>query len=157
MPLLLSQVNSDIQSHPHHQQLLQNALSRCDSIEAKNPTESIIDEYRGATLRIMKQSELAYQSYHRAVLNSKQKLIHTATNTTDDALDLLTAEFVRMSILVAAAAREAGHDIKRQMIYLKDAEQAAVPIHIVYKFSSYFCAPQKSRKTEKPGDISLNR
>ena len=148
MPLLLSQVNSDIQSH-HHHQLLQNALSRCDSIEAKNPTESIIDEYRGATLRIMKQSELAYQLYHRAVLNSKQKLIHTATNTTDDALDLLTAEFVRTSILAAAAAREAGHDIKRQMIYLKDAEQAAVPI-LSTSLARIFAHPKSHEKQRSP-------
>ena len=26
-----------------------------------------------------------------------------------------------------------------------------------YEISVYFCAPQKSRETEKPGDISLNR
>lgn len=129
MPLLLSQVNSDIQSSHHQQQLLQNSLNLCDSIEAKNTTESIIDEYRGATLRIMKQSELAYQSYHRAVIKSKQKLIHnTGTNTTDDDLVLLTAEFVRTSILAAAAAREAGYDIMRQMIYLKDAEKVTVPL-----------------------------
>jgi len=47
---------------------------------------------------------------------------------TDDALIILTAEFVSTSILAAAAAREVGHDIKRQMSYLKDAEQATVPI-----------------------------
>jgi hypothetical protein len=28
---------------------------------------------------------------------------------------------------------------------------------VMYEISVYFCAPQKSRKTEKPGDISLNR
>lgn len=57
----------------------------------------------------------------------KTKVNEQCKRTTDDALVLLTAEFVRMSILAAAAAGEAGHDIKQQMSYLKDAEQAAVP------------------------------
>lgn len=62
------------------------------------------------------------------MLKSKQKLINIVTNMTDDALIILTAEFVSTSILAAAAAREVGHDIKRQMSYLMDAGQATVPI-----------------------------
>jgi tetratricopeptide (TPR) repeat protein len=71
----------------------------------------------------MNQSELAYQSYHRAVLKSKQIFDGESNNLA------LAADCVRTAILAAAAAREAGHDYQQQMTYLTDAaEQAAVPL-----------------------------
>ncbi len=139
MPTLLSLVNKDdhlvevAMDHDcdtmandlsaRHQQMLRYAFDLCNLTEAKSPMAAIVDEYRGATFRRMNQPELAYQSYHRAVLKSKQ-IFDGASNKSL----ALAADCVRTAILVAAAAREAGHDYQQQMTYLNDAEQAAVPL-----------------------------
>lgn len=139
MPTLLSLVNKDdhlvevtvdhdcdtmaSDSSARYQQMLRYAFDLCNLVEAKSPAAAIVDEYRGATFRRMNQSELAYQSYHRAVLKSKQIFDGESNNLA------LAADCVRTAILAAAAAREAGHDYQQQMTYLTDAaEQAAVPL-----------------------------
>ncbi|KAL3774600.1 hypothetical protein ACHAW5_001386 [Stephanodiscus triporus] len=133
MPTLLSLVNVDdhlvdgatmaSDSSAQHKQISRYAFDLCNLVEAKSPTESIVDEYRGATFRRMNQSELAFQSYHRAVVKSKQ-LFDNASNKSL----ALAADFLRTAIVAAAAAREAGRGFQQQMGYLVDAEQTAVPL-----------------------------
>lgn len=139
MPTLLSLVNVDdhlvevtmdpnggtmaSESSAQQKQISRYAFDLCNLVEAKSPTESIVDEYRGATFRRMNQSELAFQSYHRAVVKSKQ-LFDNASNKSL----ALAADFVRTAIVAAAAAREAGRDFQQQMGYLVNAEQTAVPL-----------------------------
>jgi predicted TPR repeat methyltransferase len=139
MPTLLSLVNKDdhhvevamdhdcgtmaSDSSARHQQMLKYAFDLCNVVEAKCPTAAIVDEYRGATFRKMNQLELAYQSYRRAVLKSKQ-IFDGASNKSL----ALAAGLVRSAILAAAAAREAGHDYQQQMSFLNDAEQAALSL-----------------------------
>ena len=139
MPTLLSSVNMVEQkleiviapngnmsiNSPSQYHLIQNAFDVCDFVEKKCPTESIVDEYRGAALRIAKQPELAYQSYHRAMEKAKQYVLD-GDGESDQMLQL--ANFVRTSVLVSAAAREAGYDYRKQMSYLHDAEKAIEPM-----------------------------
>lgn len=141
MPMLLSLVNNVDQrieitieldgtmqavDSPTQNQLIQNAFNACNLLEKKCPTEYIVDEYRGATLRIIKQPELAYQSYHQAMEKSKQCL----NGGEGESDQMLLANFVRTSILVAAAAREAGYGFQTQMSYLLDAEKVIAPVLI---------------------------
>jgi predicted TPR repeat methyltransferase len=104
---------------------LQNALNLCHRMSIKCPDEPIVDELTGAVLRKMKDSQQAYQSYHRAMTKSKQQylnhLCREGNEEDDDCLSLLI-DFVKTCILVAAASREAGMDTNHQMEYLTDAE-----------------------------------
>lgn len=111
---------------PYQTKLIQNAFDACALVEKKCPTESIVDEYRGATLRLVNQPEFAYQSYLRAMEKSKQSMKDRADSMSDQILQL--ADYVRASVLVAAAAREAGYDYHVQMSYLNDAKNEIEPI-----------------------------
>jgi len=82
----------------------------------------MVDEYRGALFRRIKQPQLAYESYHKAYIKSKQQMESDIGN-----IDLVNA-FLHTSILVAAASREAGRDLEHQMQYLNKAEQVAMPL-----------------------------
>mmetsp|Transcript_26341 Transcript_26341/g.50056 ORF Transcript_26341/g.50056 Transcript_26341/m.50056 type:complete len:408 (-) Transcript_26341:34-1257(-) len=99
-------------------------------VDEKCPKETIVDEYRGALLRRMKQPELAYQSYHRAVVKSEQNMMDAESESDPNSLDniALVGNFVRTSVLASAAAREAGENFQRQMNYLVDAEKLAAPL-----------------------------
>lgn len=140
MPILLSLVNfidqpieitiepdgtMQVVDPPTQNQLIQSAFDACNLLEKKCPTESIVDEYRGAALRIVMQPELAYQSYHRAMEKSKQRM---SVGDGESDHQMLLVNFARTSILVAAAAREAGHDFQTQMSYLHDAEKTIAPV-----------------------------
>jgi predicted TPR repeat methyltransferase len=136
MPTLLSMVNHDDHfvevtlDHNYgtmaNKQILRQAFDLCDLVEAKCPTASIVDEYRGASLRRMNQSESAYESYRRAVVKSRQNLDRGIKDSSKSLA--LTTDFIRASILAAAAARESGRDLQEQMTYLNDAERATVPL-----------------------------
>jgi hypothetical protein len=135
MPMLLSLLKRDLGDviiapdgkihidSPSQNQLIQKAFDACNLVERNCPSESIVDEYRGAILRIVKQPELAYQSYLWALEKSKQCLKDDESKS-----DLQLANFVRTSILVAAAAREAGYDYQKQISYLNVAERAMAPL-----------------------------
>lgn len=132
MLILLSRVNiidqrNEFSSEPNgnlhfdslsQNKLIQHAFDACALVEKKCPTESIVDEYRGATLRLVNKPELAYQSYLRAMEKSKQSLKDQSNQMVQ------LANFIRTSVLVAAAAREAGYDYHVQMSYLNDAEKS---------------------------------
>jgi tetratricopeptide (TPR) repeat protein len=118
MPTLLSMVNHDDHlvditlDHDDgtmaNKQILRQAFDLCNLVEAKSPTASIVDEYRGATLRRMNQSESAYHSYRRAVVKSRQIFDRGIGDSSKSSA--LTTDFIRASILAAAAARESGRD-----------------------------------------------
>jgi len=97
-------------------------LDICNLVDTKLPTISMVDEYRGALFRRIKQPQLAYESYHKAYIKSKQQMESDIGN-----IDLVNA-FLHTSILVAAASREAGRDLEHQMQYLNKAEQVAMPL-----------------------------
>lgn len=150
MPILVSTINVDhqiqevtISPDGHYaldedtsflsyelQHQIQQSFDLCNLIETKYPVLSLVDEYRGAILRRLKKPELAYQSYHQAMVKSKRRLdseVGESNYKTKEYFNLV-ADFVRTSILVAAAAREAGHDLQQQMKYLNDAEQITSPL-----------------------------
>ena len=108
----------------------QNAFDLCDIVEAKCPTAALVDEYRGVIFRKMKQHELAYQSYVKAMVKSKRQLNDNERNelsrSTSKEYIKIMSNYINSVILVAAAAREAGHDLQQQMRYLHDAEQVAI-------------------------------
>jgi len=132
MPLLINNIN------PHKTEVsisadgtvisnvddsyIQSAIDICNLVESNLPTISLIDEYRGALFRRIKQPQLAYESYHKAYIKSKQQMESDIGN-----IDLVNA-FLHTSILVAAASREAGGDLEHQMQYLNKAEQVAMPL-----------------------------
>ena len=131
MPLLINTIN------PHKTEIsisadgtlsniddsyIQSGIDICNLVELKLPTISMVDEYRGAMFRRIKQPQLAYESYHKAYIKSKQQMESDIGN-----IDLVNA-FLHTSILVAAASREAGRDLEHQMQYLNKAEQVAMPL-----------------------------
>jgi len=141
MPLILSSVIEKrernvaispftaVQSLQH--QYLQSAMSLSDLLSEKCPHDPISDEYRGATLRKLKQPSLAYESYLTAALKSRQ-LYHDYTRTTDETsiyehLTLLR-NYIRRAILVSAAGRENGMGPGEQMGVLIEAESYVAPL-----------------------------
>ena len=148
MPLALSSVRTGFRSdemtisssdgsivdtHSPNNSYLQTALQLCDFVAVKRPDEPVVDEYKGATLRKLKQPRLAYQSYHQAMLKSKQRYLnHCDASGNDQKYDdvclAYLENFIKSSILVSAAGREAGSiDPEAQMSYLLDAEKHAAP------------------------------
>ena len=131
MPLLINNINphktevsisadgtlSNVNGSP-----IQSAIDICNLVEMKLPAISMVDEYRGALFRRLKQQQLAYESYHKAYIKSKQRMESDMDN-----IDLVNG-FLHTSILVAAASREAGGDLEHQMQYLNEAEQVAKPL-----------------------------
>lgn len=139
MPMLLSSMQVDqtkevaispegvlSNDFPSSDQQTHTAFGLCDLVEARCPSETIVDEYRGAVLRRMQQPELAYRSYLRALAKAKQNM----SSGGDDQQSNITrvANFVRTSILAAAAGREAGASFEEQMAYLNDADEVAAPL-----------------------------
>jgi len=129
MPLLINNIN------PHKTEIIISAdgtiisdvngsscLDICNLVETKLPAISMVDEYRGALFRRLKQPQLAYESYHKAYIKSKQQMESDIGN-----IDLVNG-FLHTSILVAAASREAGRDLEHQIQYLNEAEQVAKPL-----------------------------
>ena len=108
---------------------LQLALQLCDFVANRYPNEPSVDEFRGATLRKLKQSNLAYQSYEQAMIKSRELYLKCiASQPKNDKCFVQLKKFVDTSILVAAAAREAGINFDDQMSYLTAVEQYAEPV-----------------------------
>lgn len=105
---------------------LQLALQLCDFVANKYPNEPLVDEFRGATLRKLKQSNLAYQSYEQAMIKSREQYLKC--NKSDDKCFVQLKKFITTSILVAAAAREAGISFDDQMSCLTAVEHYAAPV-----------------------------
>jgi hypothetical protein len=102
---------------------LQTAFQLCDFLSPKCPDETIVDEFKGATLRKMQQSQLAYKSYRDAMTKAK----HQYDSCAVDADDIFSKfiNFVRTSILAAAAGGEAGLDSDECLSFLLDAESCS--------------------------------
>jgi predicted TPR repeat methyltransferase len=137
MPMLLSSVlvgrgettiapNGSIKTSSNEQNLM-TALNLCDLIATKCPEEPIVDEYKGATLRKMQNQHSAFQSYRQAMLKSKQAYSDCDGPTNPKECLAHLGTFVKMSILVSAAAREAGIGPEEQMKYLEEAEKYLGP------------------------------
>lgn len=137
MPLLLSSVvegkaeDNDISnlgfSRSLKQHYLETSLTLCSRVTQQYPEESIADEYKGATLRKMKQLREAYESYQRAMLKSKTQYLDCDPLAGLEEQERLLLNYVRISILVAAAGRAAGLDSEEQMSYLTEAEKHLHP------------------------------
>jgi len=110
---------------------LQLSLQLCNFVGNKYPNEPLVDEFRGATLRKLKQPNSAYQSYEKAMIKSREHYLNcrneSQQNSEDNCLVHLK-KFISTSILVAAAAREAGISFDDQMSCLAAAENYAVPV-----------------------------
>ena len=132
MPLLINNINlhktevsisaDGTLSNIDDTSYMKSAIDICNLFESKLPTISMVDEYRGALFRRIKQPQLAYESYHKAYIKSKQQMESDIGN-----IDLVNG-FLHTSILVAAASREAGRDLEHQIQYLNEAEQVAKPL-----------------------------
>jgi predicted TPR repeat methyltransferase len=141
MPLLLSKEETieDIASGPistdgvelqsiandgrHLDNYLRTALRLCEYIAAKCPNETLVDEFKGATLRKGKQPLLAYQSYQNAMDKARQQYIDS-TQIDSEQYNLKLYNFIRASILASAAGREAGLDSDKCLSLLAEAESA---------------------------------
>ncbi|CAJ1945265.1 unnamed protein product [Cylindrotheca closterium] len=140
MPMILSSVlegredtartiapDGSIQTEPSfssHDQL-QQALYLCDYVCVNCPNESIVDEYKGATLRKMKEPLLAFKSYEVALFKAREAYRQCNRDLNDCAPFL--ASYIKTSILVSAAAREADVGPDEQMEYLREVEAHVGP------------------------------
>jgi predicted TPR repeat methyltransferase len=106
---------------------LQLSIELCDYVETKCPEEPLVYELRGATLRQLKQPEMAYQSYNQALIKARERY-HKCSQQGDEECFVELKGFIKSSILAAAVAREAGISFDHQMSYLKAVEQFAAPI-----------------------------
>lgn len=138
MPLILASVKSnsiegDNSSVSHrstevlNQKLLQQSLDLCDLVSSKCEENPISDEFRGVTLRKLKQPSLAFESYNIAATKSKD-LVESNTPTPDEEsmyrhLELIR-NYVRRSILASAAAREDGRGYGEQLSFLVNASSS---------------------------------
>ena len=104
------------------------SLQLCDFVASKYPDEPLVDEFRGATLRKLKQPNLAHQSYEKAMIKTREKYLKCRNGelqSSDSNCFVELKKFINTSILVAAAAREAGVSFDDQMNSLRAAEQYA--------------------------------
>ncbi|KAL3937610.1 MAG: hypothetical protein SGBAC_007319 [Bacillariaceae sp.] len=131
MPMILSSVlegrgaatiaaDGSVQTESSSNQQLQRALDLCEYIGVKCPNESIVDEFKGATLRKMKQPQLAFQSYELALFKAQEAYRQCVGDLNDCAPFL--GIYIKTSILVSAAAREAEVGADEQMEYLRQVE-----------------------------------
>lgn len=104
----------------HLENYLKTALQLVEFASAKCPNESIIDEYKGATLRKLQQSNLAYKSYHDAMDKAKQQYYDAGKAEPEK---LVT--FIRTAILACAAGIEAGVDRDECLSFLIEADNAS--------------------------------
>jgi len=110
---------------------LQLSLQLCNFVGNKYPNEPLVDEFRGATLRKLKQPNSAYQSYEKAMIKSREHYLNCRNESQQNSEDncfVHLKKFISTSILVAAAAREAGISFDDQMSCLAAAENYAVPV-----------------------------
>ena len=116
-------LQSIVGSEQHLQNYIQTALGLCKVLSVKCPNETIVDEYKGATLRRMRQPQLAYQSYRDAMFKAKQQCLDCLSANADEHHCILASiNFLRTSVLAAAAGGEAGVDPDQQLNYLSEAE-----------------------------------
>ena len=111
----------------HLENYLQTALRLCEYMSARCPNESIVDDYKGATLRKMQKPQLAYKSYERAMLKAKQQYFDCPMTDLDgqECIPKLII-FIRSSIAAAAAGRTMDLvDSDEQLSFLNEAENAA--------------------------------
>ena len=87
---------------------LQLSIELCDYVETKCPEEPLVYELRGATLRQLKQSEMAYQSYNQALIKARERYHKCSQQSDEEECFVELKGFIKSSILAAAAAREAG-------------------------------------------------
>eukprot|EP00986_Skeletonema_menzelii_P013897 scaffold8602_cov144-Skeletonema_menzelii.AAC.5 len=107
------------------------SLQLCDYVASKYPNEPLVHEFRGATLRKLKQPNLAHQSYEQALVKSREQYIECrngAQQNIDNKCIVELKKFINTSILVAAAAREAGISFDDQMSCLTAVEKYAAPV-----------------------------
>jgi len=108
------------------QKHIQMALDLCHLVGSWCPDEPLVDEYRGATLRKLKQTGPVYESYLQAAFKSRQLYLESAAQSSPIAsmhehLSLLR-NYIKRSVLVSAAGRESGISPGEQMSYLTEAE-----------------------------------
>lgn len=120
----------EIEAAEKNEDPLQLALQLCDFVANRYPNEPLVDEFRGATLRKLKQSNLAYQSYEQAMIKSREQYLkcNESQQNCDDKCFVQLKRFISTSILVAAAAREAGISFDDQMGCLTAVEHYAAPM-----------------------------
>jgi predicted TPR repeat methyltransferase len=114
-----------------NQDQLQVSLQLCDFVGMKCPNEPLVDEFRGATLRKLKQPNLAHKSYEQAMIKSREhylKCRNESEQSSHDKCFVRLKSFIKTSILVAAAAREVGISFDDQMSYLVAVENYAAPV-----------------------------
>ena len=70
-----------------NQDPLQLSLQLCDFVGTKCPNEPLVDEFRGATLRKLKQSNLAYKSYEQAMIKSRDHYLKCRRNQSQQRSD----------------------------------------------------------------------
>ncbi|KAL7551141.1 hypothetical protein ACHAWF_014341 [Thalassiosira exigua] len=107
----------------------ENAMQLCDLVEKRFPKESIADEYRGAISHRTNQPQVAYQFYLKAMVKSEENMQGNANKPIDERVTSV-ANFVRLSILAAAAGREAGDSFQQQMLFLNRADEVSESILI---------------------------
>lgn len=129
MPMILSSVlkgrgdatiGADGSVQVESSQQLQRALNLCDYVGAKCPNECLVDEYKGATLRKMNEPHLALKSFEIALFKAQEAYRKCSSDLNDCALYL--GEYIKVSIKVSAAAREADAAPHEQMEYLRQVE-----------------------------------
>ena len=144
MPLLLSSViEKSIDSFPvispfgisldkdeMPKQHVHVALDLCNDMGMKFPSEPIVDEYKGATLRKLKKPILAYESYMNALSKSHdryQDCISMDISSSYECISLLT-NYINHCILVSASGKESNQiNSNKQMQYLLNAESLIYP------------------------------
>ena len=111
-----------IANEQHLDNYLQTALYLCEFVYSKCPNEAIVNEYMGATLRKLQQPQLAYKSYTLAM--TKAKLEYRCHNADKDPSHCIPKliNFIRTSILSAAAGIEAGSDSDHCLSHLIEAD-----------------------------------
>ena len=118
----------EIEADKQDQDPFQISLKLCDFVASKYPNEPLVDEFRGATLRKLKQPKLAHQSYEQAMIKSREQYIKCRNGAQQNIGNNCFVElkkFINTSILVAAAAREAGISFDDQMSCLTAVEKYA--------------------------------
>ena len=143
MPLLLSQtvavddlagvrtessaddLHRCIANRQHLDNYIQTALHLCEFVNSKCPNETITNEYKGATLRKLQQPQLAYESYVDAMTKAKQEYRRRKADEDSNQCVSRLTNFIRTSILAAAAGMEAGIDSDHCLSHLIEADNVS--------------------------------
>lgn len=130
-------------SHISKQQYyLQQAMELCNFVSEQCPDSFVIDEFKGATLRQMKQPILAFESYNLSMIKAKKQYAKLNSDGNKNENDWLSglSNLLKTSILVAAAGREFGMlSPDEQLNLLREAEDHSLPMLKVSqnKFDAY--------------------